>query len=458
MNSIIVGAGISGLAAALEIGDALVIERLHRHGGTSYVFTRKGYNFPTGPLGLSYPQVLRRFFQRHGLGDIEFRRKSYKLVAGDIKVCLSQPLKKLSAQLQRMYPGEKVGKAVDELLKVILGIRGVFKWNDKIFNLFGGGYAEPENITAREFFSAYIEEEELVNLLASQSLEGDSRSLTASAIMWDVMSETGIYYPEGGFKEVMDRLFYRVKDRVLLGTEVREVQTYGDGFRVVTTGGEFRAFNVVVAADCHKIEGVSCPDLNLSSSAFTLYLGGNFGISDEEHIIYYPSRDENAEHLRGNPFYSSEVEICIMSGREVSPKGGQIAVIRVPAKYDDFVLKSEEEYYDLKHRLAISLREIAENFFPGFKRAEVMEVATPISYEFWGGRYRGAVAGYSWGGKIPECLVNTEFQGLYRAGLYSFTIPFLGAFTTSLLSGVMAAGGSYQKLLAEEVGGRNHTD
>ena len=59
---IIVGAGIGGLTAAAMFVKAglgvLVLERSPHPGGTAYVYNRKGFTFPMGPLGFSTPSLV----------------------------------------------------------------------------------------------------------------------------------------------------------------------------------------------------------------------------------------------------------------------------------------------------------------------------------------------------------------------------------------------------------------
>ena len=60
---IIVGAGVGGLTAASMLVKAglrvLILERNPHPGGTAYVYHRKGFTFPMGPLGFSAPRLIR---------------------------------------------------------------------------------------------------------------------------------------------------------------------------------------------------------------------------------------------------------------------------------------------------------------------------------------------------------------------------------------------------------------
>jgi len=84
---VIIGASIGGLTAAYELkGNCkfIVIEKLHRPGGTSYSFKMKEYEFLTGPLGFSYPDFINSWFKRNELGELNFSRTDYQLIAVDM--------------------------------------------------------------------------------------------------------------------------------------------------------------------------------------------------------------------------------------------------------------------------------------------------------------------------------------------------------------------------------------
>ena len=62
-DTIVVGAGVGGLTAAAKLVKAgqrvLVLDRNPHPGGTAYVYRRKGFAFPMGPLGFSHPELIK---------------------------------------------------------------------------------------------------------------------------------------------------------------------------------------------------------------------------------------------------------------------------------------------------------------------------------------------------------------------------------------------------------------
>jgi phytoene dehydrogenase-like protein len=75
---------------------------------------------------------------------------------------------------------------------------------------------------------------------------------------------------------------------------------------------------------------------------------------------------------------------------------------------------------------------------------EVLDVATPLTFEERGGRSEGAVAGWSWDfaenrDRAPRELIRTPIAGLFMAGYQAFSALFLGGVPTALESGNRAA-------------------
>ena len=72
-DTIIVGAGVGGLTAAAALVKAgrqvLVLDRNPHPGGTAFVYRRRGFAFPMGPLGFSHPGRVSSLLEEVGGGD-----------------------------------------------------------------------------------------------------------------------------------------------------------------------------------------------------------------------------------------------------------------------------------------------------------------------------------------------------------------------------------------------------
>jgi len=95
-DTIIIGAGLGGLTAAARLVGAgrrvLVLERNPHPGGTAYVYNRRGFSFPMGPLGFSHPGIVRSILRDLKVeDDLSLHRVHYRIRAFGCDVPLSLP-------------------------------------------------------------------------------------------------------------------------------------------------------------------------------------------------------------------------------------------------------------------------------------------------------------------------------------------------------------------------------
>lgn len=458
----IIGAGIGGLTAANELKDSgklLVMDKLFRPGGTSYSFKRDGYEFLTGPLGFSHPNFVNSWLNHNGFRGLKFTRKDYHILAGDVDISISGPLEQVEKELITLFPHDNVHQAITELKGIISKVRGAFVHEGDIFNAIKNEPVKEDlssyRCPARDYFSNLVENEELLNLLSGMGLKKSDDSTIASAYMWDALTETGIWYPEGGFKSLIKSLYEPVKHNSSLRTGVEEVSADGEFYQLTTSKGTYLARNVISNADANITAQLLSQDLQKDfkqflkgkeegGSVFTVYLGVEKSRVDTRrvkasHTLYYPYLDhENA--MDKNRFYGGELEVSFISDYdELAPEGSTAVMLRAPFRYDDCKFDSKEKYYEFKEKVSEELLEIVEPLLPNIASANIMDASTPLTYETWGGRYRGSVPGWNWTDKVSRCMVKTPLNNFYLCGIYSFSIPFLGAFPTSLYSGSLAA-------------------
>jgi phytoene dehydrogenase-like protein len=163
--------------------------------------------------------------------------------------------------------------------------------------------------------------------------------------------------------------------------------------------------------------------------------------------------DWNAVEVDPGTLAKEELEISVWSKEDASlaPEGKAVVVIRTEAKYSHFARhrlgwrKRVPGYEAYKIRLGRGLVKEVENLIPRLGDSiQVMDVATPLTFEDQGGRSEGAVAGWSWDvedfqDEKPKELVRTPIKGLYMAGYQAFSSLFLGGIPTAMESGIRAA-------------------
>jgi phytoene dehydrogenase-like protein len=494
---VVVGAGLGGLMAAAKLARAgrrvVVLEKKALPGGTSYVFRRGGYAFPMGPLSFGFPGRVRRLLAEAGVaGDLVFRRSTFELRTPALDVVVSRPLTEIEAGLARLYPGEREGLArfFEVLREAMAASKDMDLWHPD-FRPPGGrapdggpgdtlveervrAVDELGRTPAAGVLDGLIAAGPLRNLLGAMGSEPPEMSLLNLAIMWNVMAEEGIWFPEPGVHVLADLLRERLAaagGELRLATPVRKIAVEeGRAAGAVTAAGEFVAADWVVSNADYKtiflelLDAAAVPGLDLravrdapyTSSELCVYLGlrpegVDFSALRADHLFY---RHE-IRPCGGGPedFDGREIEICFWSRKapDLVPAGRAALVLRAGFPYAEFEpwrtgeKKRREGYGERKRALASGLVRTAERVLPGLSGAvEVMEVATPLTYRDWGGRYEGSIAGWSWAARPASpgsgrTLVRTPVAGLLAAGAYASTELVLGGVPTALATGSLAA-------------------
>jgi all-trans-retinol 13,14-reductase len=487
---IVVGTGIGGLTAAAMLVqkglNVLALDRNPHPGGTAYVYQRKGFTFPMGPLGFSTPLTVKETLNKLDGGDLKLSRVQYRIKAFDLEIPLSLPFTMMIEELTRLFPTE--GKSIEQFFKGVEEIVSAIQFPKVDFNRSILGKATEKS--ALEYLSGFVKDWRLRRILGSTGTQEPYSSLPLLSAMWNLISNEGIWYPEEGMGSLCERLVHAVTGRkgnhqplgeIRLGTEVEEIRveknkvlgiTLKDGMKLdsaaVISNADYKTTFLklikpkTVPEEWHQAVrhakqtssnvqvclGVDASRVDLSSFKEADRLITRRGQGDLSEKI-----DWNANEIRPEALAGQELEVSLWSknDRMLGPEGTEIIVIRTEAEHSHFTRfrpawrKRVPEYQDYKMRLGRALTQEVEKFIPGLEGAILFrDVATPLTFEDQGGRSGGAVASWSWNYEDrPDYrareLVRTPIQGLYMAGYQAFSAIFMGGIPTAMESGKRAA-------------------
>ncbi len=499
-DAIVIGAGIGGLSCAAILANSgrrvLVLEKDRHVGGTSHVFWRQGFGFPMGPLSFGHPGRVRELFNVAGISaPLEFRRNHFALAAPGWDIVYSVPLFELRRELGRRFPGEEegLGRAFGELEECLLLSKDVDRWHPDYH--FGraaradnaaGSAAVPERLArARELALApcggrlrrHLRDERLIRLLGAQGMSEPEMSMLSLGFMWNVMSEAGIWSPSCGIHGLNDLLAARVVDQggeIRLSTPVERILVRKGRATGVRTadGAEPEARWVISNADAKTtllsfLDPGELPEEFRHAVAATPYTGSELRVYlgiDPRRVdlgrmkaarvgfrAVEPESVPNPADLED--FAGREIDVCLWSDNAPSlvPSGKAAVILGAGFPYDHFARfrtgprTRTAGYAGFKTRLVRKLLRAAEGLLPGLESAvEVIEAATPLTYEDWGHRHRGAIAGWTWRAEYEKALgkkllIETPVPHLLLVGIFAAADLFLGGVPTSMHTARLAA-------------------
>jgi len=498
MKAVIVGAGIGRLCCGARLARAgnrvLILEKNPHVGGTSYIFERGQYSFPMGPLAFSFPSKVKAFLKEAGVqAEIQFTRNDFQLLTPFMDLVYSQPLRQLGEELVKMFPQESAGinAFTAEMRRIISLTTHIVDWHPSFLlgkrrNLalrdLNGSLRERlkaiekySDAESAEFINSRISNQHLRNLLGSQGTFAPELSMLHLAFMWNVMSEEGIWSPSCGIHGLSDMLkdaFLASGGEIKLGAAIKQILVEeGTAVGVVTEDDEiFRADWVVSNADQKRTflelmnpEDVPPDHLDLirtvpyTDSELCVYLGVdsrkvNLSRIRVNHLFFRKEMDLEKPY-DPEDFDNKEIEICLWSRSNPAsaPQGRACLVLRVDFPHEHFAhwrtgeKRRRESYKACKEKLARKLIETVEAVLPGLASSiEVMEIATPLTYQDWGNRFRGSIAGWTWSAELArrlptKLLIETPINHLLMVGIYAASELYMGGLPTSMHTSKSAA-------------------
>ncbi|TFF94674.1 MAG: NAD(P)/FAD-dependent oxidoreductase [Promethearchaeota archaeon] len=501
-HTIIIGAGVGGLTAAAKLASngkkVLVLEKIHHIGGTSHVFRRGEFYFPMGPLSFSYPNFVNKMLREIGITEkITYSRSHFQLISPDVDIIYSKPLSELQKTLIKRFPEEKIGisRFFSILLELTNAIKDIYNWDPdysisktksnakkKLSELDKKKYDlvnKYSEVSSKEVLDEFINNSTVKKLLGSQGTYEPIMSMLHLAFMWNVMSEEGIWFPSCGIHGINELLYNSILSKggeIKLNTPVREIiieDIYSKG--VITEDGTRYSSNYIISNADYKttflnlINNEKVPsefynaikENSYTGSEICVYLGIEPNNIDLRKVrathVFYRKKIENAKTRTNNKFRedfeNKEIEICLWSEKseEFVPKGKKSILLRVNFPYDIMepwrtgVKRRKAGYKEFKNKLADKLINVVEDVLPGLSGSILKrEIATPLTYQDWGKRYRGSIAGWSRDIRKVKAfdrklLITTPIENLLMAGLYASKELFLGGYPISMYTGILAA-------------------
>jgi len=459
LDAAIIGAGIAGLTVAAYLArEGLAVRVYEQHskpGGYISSFSREGYTFPAGPTSFGSNGVVFPILQEIGLRDkLEFAPIRHQMSWGNEDVLFDSPAQARDA-LGQAFPHEKGG--LRRFFRwVEVGARGFREMSESGLMLSSGRnvwrqvlpivlhnplYPWATGITRgktnHDLYARFFRDAKLREMLGRLGYPVMGGPFTLG--MW-ASYFCDYYMPRGGMQGVADLLSGYVQEQggqVHCGERVERIlvnDRRATGIRLAS-GREVRARWVVSAADMHRtfLELVGRQHLSPlfvhklqqgapSESIFALFLG----LDDSPEIATGLGRFQGS-HLCYNGADGGYFNAVLLSKDDptLAPAGKHALWVGQFSPYEEWAGLSGDEYRQRKQEATESLLGRVEELIPNLRaHIEVVEGASPLTYERYTGNWYGAMAGWNARpGSNPQIDLARELsvKRLYCVGHWTYS-------------------------------------
>lgn len=446
-DAIIIGAGLSGLAAAIRLSHfgkkTLVLEAHHTPGGLNSYYFRQGKeidaglhamtNFvPAGTRGAPLTKLLRQLRLRHEDLDLVEQSQS-SIVFPETKLVFDNSFATLQQQVADKFPQEQDGFAAltAELAEL----------NETSLD------ARPES--ARAHIDRHIHDPRLRDMLLcplmyyGNSAE-DDMDWTHFAVMWKSVFGSGFARPRKGMRHILGLLTQKLRENggeLRLGAKVDRLEIgAGDVESVVLASGEELQADLILSSagwvETLRLCGDDYPEEagQLSFAEMILFLDtppAELGL--KESIVFFSCEEPFTFRCSGGILDDgSGVVCCPENFRYDPPLADHTVRVTMKAGYPAWKRLAPREYAAAKAQAGQIMLSCAAQFMPDIAaHVTFTDLFTPLTIE----RYTGHVNGAIYGAPHKRRPAHTPYENLFLIGTDQGFLGIVGA----LLSGITVA-------------------
>jgi phytoene dehydrogenase-like protein len=431
-TTIIIGAGIAGLATGCygQMNDyrTQIFELHDKPGGLCTSWNRKGYTFDGcihwlvgSRNGSSFNGIWQELGAVQGREMVDHEEFVRVEGEGGKTFIVYTDVDRLERHMKELAPTDV--KVIDELCNAVrrftrfgeamgVGPSGLLDGIKTVFSMLPFmGAVRKYGKTPIQGFAARFSDPFLRQAFAAIFDLPDFPVLgVLMTLAWMDNRDAG--YPIGGslaFARAIERRYLDLGGEIHYKSRVAEILVEGDravGVRLAD-GTEHHADIVISAADGHAtifdmLEGRYVDDRiqhyydewPIFQPIIQVSLGVACDLSDEPHMVTYPL--EEPITVAGEVRKRLSVKHYCYDPT-LAPAGKSVVVVIFESEYAYWEnLREERERYDAeKQEIAIRVMDRLERRFPGItEQVEVVDVATPMTYERYTGNWQGSMEGW----------------------------------------------------------------
>jgi phytoene dehydrogenase-like protein len=451
---IVVGAGMSGLAAAIRLAmfdkKVVVLEKHSIPGGLNSYYQRKNFDAPgirqfdvglhaltnfmkKGEKGKPFSKLLKQL--RLSYDDFKLCPQTYSQIQfPDTTLKFSNDFELLSSEVCEKFPQE-----TDRFIKLVEEIKS---FNELDLSL---GYTSTRAALATKIHDPLLIEMLLCPLLIYGSAWEEDMDYAQFVIMFKSLYFEGFSRPEGGVRTIIQLLMDKLKT---LGADIR----FKTGVTEILQDASGKAIGVVTDKETiHApliLSSIGYPEtLKLTKIPKTESRIGNMTFleslfvfdkkipaqSNEATIVFYNNARTYAYKQASNFYDSTSAVVCFPDHYEMMKTEGE-GMVRVTymANYDQWKTLPEAAYKEKKEEVAHSAFGLIKKLTPGFDgKLLFTDVFSPRTIEKYTSHLRGTV----YGALDKTRDGRTPIENLFIIGTDQGFLGIVG----SLLSGISMA-------------------
>ncbi len=464
-DTIIIGAGMSGLAAAIRLAmydkKVCVVERHSIAGGLNSYYQRKNskyggiYKLDVGLHALTnymkkgdkkkpFSKLLKQL--RLNYDDFKLCPQNYsKIQFGDTSLKFSNDFELLKNEIQTTFPAE-----MDNFIKLVEKINAFDELN------LNHSYS-----SAKQIVGTIIKDELLLNmifcpLLIYGSAWEDDMDFSQFVIMFKSLYYEGFSRPEGGVRTIIEILLNKLRD---LGVEIKfrhQVESIiirdNKAVGIKTDKGEFLADNILSSMGYPETMQVCDTKAKPSPSVGPMSFMETLIITDKKiplkdndsTIVFYNDSDIYNYKKAKDYFDDSSAVVCFPDNYELDKREGE-GIVRVTyiANYEKFKNLDRELYLEKKEEVFNSSIKLIKKLIPNFnEEINFKDVFSPLTVK----RYTGHFDGTVYGSTDKTRDGQTPIKNLFIMGTDQGFLGIIG----SMLSGISMAN-LYGLMNAQEI-------
>jgi phytoene desaturase len=466
-TAIVIGAGLAGLAAAVELTSAgfavTVVEKNEHLGGKMNVLEERGYCFDMGPTILTIPDVVRGIIRRSGrrvedlLELVPLDPQWRCLFEDGVRIDLRADVTAMRQAMERQFPGAGAGEG---WVRFITWSRRMLRLSERVFfykdlegvgdlirrpppsdpKILGDVLAMRMHSTVAATVHKWIAEPHLRQLSEHFLQYVGSSPFLAPAILGLIAAaqvDQGCWYSMGGTRAVarsLERILREERATLLTGVAVRRITEEGGRATGVelADGRSLRAEVVVSNCDVQRTSRDLLPTAagqrehrrlaaryEPACSGVVLYLGLDRQYDHLLHHNFIFSGDSRREfddiYARGIPARDPTLYVCAPSRTDPrqAPPGGEALYILVHTAHQRGGLLEAYRPVIMEKLRRFGMEDIERHIV-------VERHLTPASidrlYNAQGGAIYGLASHGRWSGGFKPSNRSRVLRGLYLAG------------------------------------------